>query len=138
MHDADRMMQRWGLLAACALYAVSAVESARSGSAPDQLVHDLGITLGLAMLGLPVWLPRRFSEGANAGYAYGPRPVLLQWQRAGIVIACLLVVVSAVIGWNSSPRPVHRVLSVGMAIMAAVIAVQAWQSRRILTLPTRA
>lgn len=137
MHESDRMIQRWGLLCATALYAVSAFEAGVSRGSPDQLLNDVGIALGLAMLGLPVWLPRRFSEGANSGYAYGPTlPLVLRLQRAGIVIGCGLMIASAVVGWPRSDRPVHRVTAVVMAIVASVVAAKAWRSRRILTLPT--
>ncbi len=138
MHESDRMIQRWGLLIACALYTVTAVEAGVSRHAPDELLNDLGVAIGIAMIGLPVWLPRRFSEGAKAAYAYGPtRPVLLRIQRVGVLVACALVVLSVFVGWSRSDRAVHRVVALAMAAMAAYVAASAWKSRRILHLPVR-
>lgn len=138
MHESDRMIQRWGLLIACALYTVTAVEAGVSRHAPDELLNDLGVAIGIAMIGLPVWLPRRFSEGANAAYAYGPtRPVLLRIQRVGVLMACALVMLSVFVGWPRSDRAVHRVVALAMAAMAAYVAASAWKARRILHLPVR-
>lgn len=138
MHESDRMIQRWGFLFATALYAASAFEAGVSRHAPDELLNDLGVAIGLAMIGLPVWLPRRFSEGANAAYAYGPtRPILLRVQRVGVLVACGLVILSVFVGWSRSDRVVHRVVALAMAAMAAYVATSVWKARRILQLPVR-
>jgi hypothetical protein len=132
------MIQRWGLLAASALYGIVALESYLAGRAPDQVLNGLGMMVGLAMLGLPVWLPRHLSEGANAGYAYGPeRPLLLRIQRVGVVVASALVLAGVVVGWPLSDGWLHRALAVVIGAMALGVARAAWRARRILALPMR-
>ena len=135
LHDSDRMIQKWGLLAACGVYAAAAVEAFMARGALDQLLNAAGMLSGFAMLGLPVWLPRHLSEGANAGYAYGPLPLLLRIQRVGIVLGCALVVAGVAVGWRGSPEPLHRGLALIMVALALGVARGAWRARRILALP---
>lgn len=136
LHESDRMIQKWGLLVACGIYAAAAVEAWLARGALDQLLNAAGMLAGFAMLGLPVWLPRHWSEGTNAGYAYGPLPRLLRIQRVGIVLGCALVIAGVVVGWRSSPEPLHRALALVMAVMAVGVARGAWRARRILGVPS--